>query len=87
MTAEPFPGLKPGLRGERRAVVTPEIATTHAGGRGFLRAADMFLEMELAATPKAMLAGVLVDAYTALDAKDALPTDQADRVRRLTGPY
>jgi len=30
-------------------VVTPAIATTHAGGRGFLRAADMFLEMELAA--------------------------------------
>jgi len=37
-------------------------------------------------TPKAMLAGASVDAYTALDAKDALPTDQADRVRRLTRP-
>ena len=49
MRAEPFPGLKPGLKGQRRAVVTPATATTHAGGRGFLRAADMFLEMELAA--------------------------------------
>ena len=49
MRAEPFPGLKPGLKGQRRAVVTPAIATTHAGGRGFLRAEDMFLEMELAA--------------------------------------
>ena len=49
MRAEPFPGLKPGLKGQRRTVVTPAIATTHAGGRGFLRAADMFLEMELAA--------------------------------------
>jgi hypothetical protein len=37
-------------------------------------------------TPKAMLAGAPVDAYTALDAKDALPKDQADRVRRLTRP-
>jgi predicted thioesterase len=48
VTAEPFPGIKPGLRGERRAVVTPAMATTHAGGPGFLRAADMFLQMELA---------------------------------------
>ena len=37
-------------------------------------------------TPKTILAGAPVDAYTALDAKDALPTDQADRVRRLTRP-
>ena len=36
---------------------------------------------------EAMLAGAPVDAYTALDAKDALPADQADRVRRLTRPY
>ena len=38
-------------------------------------------------TPKTILAGAPVDAYTALDAKDALPADQADRVRRLTRPY
>jgi predicted thioesterase len=44
-----FSGLSPGLRGERRALVTPAMATTHAGGPGVLRAADMFLEMELAA--------------------------------------
>ena len=49
MTATTFPGLVPGLRGERRTVVTPAMATTHAGGAGMLRAADMFLEMELAA--------------------------------------
>jgi predicted thioesterase len=49
VTASGFPGIVPGLRGERRAFVTPAMATTHAGGPGFLRAADMFLEMELAA--------------------------------------
>lgn len=49
MTEPSFPGLRPGLRGERRAVVTPAMATTHAGGPGVLRAADMFLEMEQAA--------------------------------------
>ena len=49
MTDASFPGLVPGLRGERRAVVTPAMATIHAGGPGVLRAADMFLEMELAA--------------------------------------
>ena len=49
MTRSNFPGIVPGLRGERRAVVTPAMATTHAGEPGVLRAADMFLEMELAA--------------------------------------
>jgi len=44
-----FPGLVPGLVGKRRAVVTDAMATTHAGGRGVLTAAAMFLEMELAA--------------------------------------
>jgi fluoroacetyl-CoA thioesterase len=44
-----FPGLTPGLRGERRAVVTPAMATTHAGGGGALMAIWMILEMELAA--------------------------------------
>jgi predicted thioesterase len=44
-----FPGLVPGLRGERRAVVTPDMATTHAGGEGVLMAIGMILEMELAA--------------------------------------
>jgi fluoroacetyl-CoA thioesterase len=39
----------PGLRGERRAVVTPAMATTHAGGDGVLMAIWMILEMELAA--------------------------------------
>jgi hypothetical protein len=42
-------GLGPGLRGERRAVVTQTMATTHAGGPGVLMAAWMILEMELAA--------------------------------------
>ena len=44
-----FPGIVPGLGGERRAVVTPAMATTHAGGPGVLMAAWMILEMELAA--------------------------------------
>jgi fluoroacetyl-CoA thioesterase len=45
----PFPGVVPGLCGERRAVVSPAMATTHAGGRGVLMASAMILEMELAA--------------------------------------
>ena len=49
MTDPSLPGLVPGLRGERRALVTAAMATTHAGGSGVLRAADMLLEMELAA--------------------------------------
>jgi predicted thioesterase len=44
-----FPGIVPGLRGERRALVTPAMATTHAGGQGVLMAIWMILEMELAA--------------------------------------
>jgi fluoroacetyl-CoA thioesterase len=44
-----FPGVVPGLVGERRAVVSQAMATTHAGGLGVLTAAAMFLEMELAA--------------------------------------
>jgi predicted thioesterase len=49
VTEPAFPGLVPGLRGERRAVVTQSMATTHAGGPGVLMAAWMILEMELAA--------------------------------------
>src|SRR5207248_8099114 len=44
-----FPGLVPGLHAERRAVVSQNMATTHAGGPGVLMAAWMILEMELAA--------------------------------------
>ena len=49
MTIASFPGIVPGLRGERRAVVTPAMATTHAGGDGALMAIWMILELELAA--------------------------------------
>ena len=49
MTDQFFPGIVPGLRGERRAVVMPDMATTHAGGDGVLMAIGMILEMELAA--------------------------------------
>jgi predicted thioesterase len=49
VTGSVIPGLVPGLRGERRAVVTPAMATTHAGGDGVLMAIWMILEMELAA--------------------------------------
>jgi predicted thioesterase len=45
----PWAGLAPGLRAERRALVTPVMATTHAGGPGVLTAPSMILEMELAA--------------------------------------
>src|SRR5262245_10322749 len=48
-SADMFPGIAPGLRGERRALVTREMATTHAGGDGVLMAIGMILEMELAA--------------------------------------
>jgi predicted thioesterase len=49
VTASGFPGIVSGLRGERRALVTPAMATTHAGGDGVLMAIWMILEMELAA--------------------------------------
>ncbi len=49
MTEPVFPGLVPGLRAERHAVVNQSMATTHAGGPGVLMAAWMILEMELAA--------------------------------------
>ena len=49
LPAPEFPGLVPGLRGERTAAVTQSMATTHAGGSGVLMAAWMILEMELAA--------------------------------------
>jgi fluoroacetyl-CoA thioesterase len=49
VTEPAFPGLVPGLRGERQSVVTQSMATTHAGGPGVLMAAWMILEMELAA--------------------------------------
>src|SRR5690242_3280752 len=49
VSGPPFDGIVPGLHGERRAVVTPAMATTHAGGTSVLMAAWMILEMELAA--------------------------------------
>ena len=49
MSTQTFVGIVPGLRSERRALVTPAMATTHAGGPGVLMAAWMILEMELAA--------------------------------------
>jgi fluoroacetyl-CoA thioesterase len=49
VTVSLFPDIVPGLRGARRAVVTPAMATTHAGGAGALMAIWMILEMELAA--------------------------------------
>jgi len=44
-----FPGIVPGLRGERRAVVSAAMTTTHAGRAGILTAPAMILEMELTA--------------------------------------
>ena len=48
-SAPSFPGLAPGLKAERRAVVSQAMVTTHAGGPGVLMAPAMILEMELAA--------------------------------------
>ncbi len=62
MTEPAFPGLVPGLRGERRAVVDQNMATTHAGGPGVLMAAWMILEMELAAQDSTQR--FLPDGYT-----------------------
>ena len=58
----PFPDIVPGIRGERRALVTPDHATTHAGGAGSLMAIWMILEMELAAQDSTQ--PFLPDAYT-----------------------
>jgi predicted thioesterase len=43
-----FPGIRPGLRGERRAIVTESMITTHAGGAlgGVLTTPSMILLME-----------------------------------------
>jgi fluoroacetyl-CoA thioesterase len=40
------PGIRPGLKGERRAVVTESMTTGHAGGRRILTAPSMIMEME-----------------------------------------
>ena len=44
-----FPGIVPGLRGERRAVVTKAMTTRHAGGEGVLTTPAMIMETEEAA--------------------------------------
>lgn len=43
-----FPGIRPGLRGERQAVVTGDMVTTHAGGHrgGVLTTPSMIALME-----------------------------------------
>lgn len=41
-----FPGLRPGLRGERRVLVSEAMTTTHAGGPGILTAPSMIMQME-----------------------------------------
>src|SRR5207245_1972223 len=51
VTQPSFPGLVPGLRGERKAMVTRSMATTHAGGPGVLMAAWMLREVERAFRP------------------------------------
>ncbi|MGH7380862.1 MAG: hypothetical protein ACREKR_01340 [Candidatus Methylomirabilales bacterium] len=40
---------------------------------------------QVSGTPKAMLAGTVVEAYTALQAQDVLPKEEAVRVRTLMG--
>jgi len=42
-----FPGIRPGLRGEQRAIVTDTMVTKHAGGTlGILTTPSMILLME-----------------------------------------
>jgi fluoroacetyl-CoA thioesterase len=42
-----FPGIRPGLRGEQRAIVTDTMVTKHAGGAtGILTTPSMILLME-----------------------------------------
>jgi len=41
-----FPGIRPGLRGEQRAIVTAAMVTTHAGGAAVLTTPSMILLME-----------------------------------------
>ena len=41
--------IRPGLKGERRVVVTESMTTTHVGGRRILTAPSMIMEMEQAA--------------------------------------
>jgi len=43
----PFPGIRPGLHGQQRAIVTESMVTRHAGGdRGILTTPSMILLME-----------------------------------------
>jgi predicted thioesterase len=44
-----LPGLTPGLKGERRVMVTESMTTSHAGGPGILTAPAMIMEMEITA--------------------------------------
>lgn len=44
--AASFAGLRPGLRGERRVLVSEAMTTTHAGGPGILTAPSMIMQME-----------------------------------------
>jgi predicted thioesterase len=44
-----FPGIVPGLRGERSLVVSEAMTTVHAGGGGILTASSMIMEMEITA--------------------------------------
>lgn len=41
-----FPGIRPGLRGEREFPVTEGMATTHAGGQGVLTTPDLISAIE-----------------------------------------
>ena len=46
-TALTFPGIRPGLRGEQRAIVTDAMVTKHAGGAaGILTTPSMIMLME-----------------------------------------
>jgi predicted thioesterase len=48
MSTTAFPGIRPGLRSQRRVTVTDAMTTTHAG-RPILTAPAMIMQMELTA--------------------------------------
>jgi fluoroacetyl-CoA thioesterase len=57
-----FPGIVPGLRGERSLVVSEAMTTVHAGGGGILTAPSMIMEMEI--TAQVVTQPYLPDDYT-----------------------
>jgi predicted thioesterase len=61
-----FPGIAPGLKGERQVTVTEALTTTHVGGARILTAPAMIMEAELVDVDDRRLL-FRVEAYNARD--------------------